>query len=94
MSDVLESGVVLQTGMLLLLHHLLMVVRCASRVPTIVLPTFIILIIVAALVRKVLRTLVFVRAAILLERQHILSPYHITDPPVQHVHIETSRPSR
>ena len=66
MSDMLKSRVMLQTGVLLLLHHLLMVIRCASRLSGIVLPTLIVLIIVAAFVRKVLRPLMFVRAAILL----------------------------
>jgi hypothetical protein len=74
-SDMLETRVVLQTWLvlllvllLLLLHHLLVVVRCASRVSTVLVAALVVLIVVAtALVRKVLRSLVFVRTAILLQ---------------------------
>jgi hypothetical protein len=54
--------------MLLLLRHLLVVIRCAPRVSTVLVAALIVLIVVAAaLVREVLRSLVFVRTAILLE---------------------------
>jgi hypothetical protein len=67
-SDMLETRVVLQTWLVLLLHHLLVVVRCASRVSTVLVAALVVLIVVAtALVRKVLRSLVFVRTAILLQ---------------------------
>jgi hypothetical protein len=51
----------------LLLHHLhLVVIRCASRVSCVLVAALIVLIVVATtLVREVLRSLVFVRTAIL-----------------------------
>ena len=53
--------------LLLLLHHLV-VIRCASRVSRVLVAALIVLVVLAtALVRKVLRSLVFVRTAILLE---------------------------
>jgi hypothetical protein len=71
-SDMLETRVVLQTWLmlllLLLLHHLLVVIRCASRVSSVLVAALVVLIVVAtALVREVLRPLMFVRTAILLE---------------------------
>ena len=67
MSDVPQAWVVLETGVLLLLHHLLMVdqARCTSRVSCILLSALVVLIIVASLVGKVLRALVFVCGTIL-----------------------------
>jgi len=55
--------------LLLLLHHLVVMIRCASRVPRVLVAALIVLVLVATtLVREVLRSLVFVRTAILLER--------------------------
>jgi hypothetical protein len=53
----------------LLLHHLVVMIRCASRVSRILVAALIVLVLVATtLVREVLRSLVFVRTAILLQR--------------------------
>ena len=67
MPDVLQTWVMLKTGMLLLLHHLLVVIHtgCPSRVSCILLSALVVLIVVASLVGKVLRALVFVCGAIL-----------------------------
>ena len=67
MSDMLQTWVMLKTGVLLLLHHLLVVIhaRCTSRVSCILFSALVVLIIVASLVGKVLRALVFVCGAIL-----------------------------
>jgi hypothetical protein len=72
MPDVLQTWVMLKTGMLLLLHHLLVVIHtgCPSRVSCILLSTLVIIIIVASLVGEVLRALVLVCGAILYRRQH------------------------
>lgn len=69
MPDVLQARVMLKTGVLLLLHHLLVVIHagCTSRVSCILLSTLVIIIIVASLVGKVLRALVLVCGAIILE---------------------------
>ena len=69
MSDVLKARVMLETGVLLLLHHLLVVIHagCTSRVSCILLSALVVLIVVASLVGKVLRALVFVRGAIILK---------------------------
>lgn len=64
MSDMLQARVVLEAGVLLLLHHLVMV-WCASRVSRILFSALVILVVVASLVSEVLRALVFVRGAIL-----------------------------
>ena len=74
MPDVLQARVMLKTGGLLLLHHLLVVIHagCTSRVSCILLSTLVIIIIVASLVGKVLRALVLVCGAILYRRQHSL----------------------
>jgi hypothetical protein len=80
--------------MLLLLHHLLVVIRCAPRVSTVLVAALIVLIVVAAaLVREVLRSLVFVRTAILssvstCSRARV--SVHLRD----NSHIEISRWSR
>ena len=68
MPHVLQTRVMLKTGvLLLLLHHLLVVIhtRCTSRVSCILFSALIILIILASLVGKVLRALVFVCGTIL-----------------------------
>lgn len=93
MSDVLKARVMLETGVLLLLHHLLVVIHagCTSRVSCILLSALIVLIIVAPLVGKVLRALVFVRGAILFQSQHLLS--NLQDY-TRHSHIETLLSSR
>jgi hypothetical protein len=72
MSDVLQARMVLKTGVLLLLHNLLVVIHtgCTSRVSCILLSALVVLVIVASLVGKVLRALVFVCGAILFRRQH------------------------
>jgi hypothetical protein len=54
---------------LLLLHHLLVVVWCSSRVSCILFSTLIVLIVVASLVSEVLWALVLVCGAILCDRQ-------------------------
>lgn len=80
MSYVLKTWVMLQTRLLLLLHHLLVVIRDgrASGVSHILVAAVAVLIIVvASLVREVLRALVLVCAAILLGRQYPQSRYHI-----------------
>ena len=73
MPDVLQARVMLKTGVLLLLHHLLVVIHagCTSRVSCILLSTLVIIIIVASLVGKVLRALVLVCGAILYRHQHL-----------------------
>ena len=94
MSDVLKARVMLKTGvLLLLLHHLLVVIHagCTSRVSCILLSALIVLIIVAPLVGKVLRALVFVRGAILFQSQHLLS--NLQDY-TRHSHIEILLSSR
>ena len=93
MSDVLKARVMLETGVLLLLHHLLVVIHagCTSRVSCILLSALVVLIIVAALVGKVLRALVFVCGAILFRRQHsFVNVQHYT----RHSHIEILLSSR
>ena len=67
MSDVLQARVMLETGVLLLLHHLLVVIHagCTSRVSCVILSALVILIVVASLVGEILRALVFVRCTIL-----------------------------
>jgi hypothetical protein len=54
--------------MLLLLHHLLVMVWCSSRVSCILFSALVVLIVVASLVSEVLRSLVLVRGAILCDR--------------------------
>ena len=74
MSYVLKARGMLKTGvLLLLLHHLLVVIHtgCSSRVSCILLSALVVLIVVASLVGKVLRALVFVRGAILCQSQHL-----------------------
>ena len=94
MPHVLKTRVMLKTGvLLLLLHHLLVVIhtRCTSRVSCILFSALIILIILASLVGKVLRALVFVRGAILFQSQHLLS--NLQDY-TRHSHIEILLSSR
>ena len=63
----LQTGVLLL--LLLLLHHLLVMIRCRSCVASLVFSALVILVVVAALVGEILRSLVFVRGAILYTRQ-------------------------
>ena len=73
MSDVLQTWVVLEASVLLLLHHLLLLViqaRCTSRVSYILVSALIILIVVTSLVGKVLWSLMFVCSAILRRCQY------------------------
>ena len=93
MPDVLQARVMLETGVLLLLHHLLVMIHtgCTSRVSYILLSTLVVLIIVASLVGKVLWSLVFVCGAILHRRQY--SFRNLRDY-TRHLHIEISLSSR
>ena len=94
MSDVLKARVMLKTGvLLLLLYHLLVVIRtgCTSRVSCILLSALVVLIVVASLVGKVLRALVFVRGAILCQSQHLFG--NLQDC-TRHSHIEILLSSR
>jgi hypothetical protein len=93
MPNVLQARVMLKTGVLLLLHHLLVVVNtgCTSRVSCILLSALIVLVIVASLVGKVLRALVFMCGAILFRRQHSFVNIHDY---TRHSHIEILLSSR
>ena len=93
MPDVLQARVMLETGVLLLLHHLLVMIHtgCTSRVSYILLSTLVVLIIVASLVGKVLRSLVLVCGAILYRRQY--SFRNLPDY-TRHLNIEISLSSR
>jgi hypothetical protein len=95
MSDMLQTWVMLKTGvlLLLLLHHLLVVIHtgCTSRVSCILLSALVVLIIVASLVGEILRAFVFVCGAILFRRQH--SSVNIQDH-TRHSHIGTLLSSR
>ena len=93
MSDVLKARVMLETGVLLLLHHLLVVIHagCTSRVSCILISALIILIVVASLVGEVLRALVFVRGAILCQSQCLISNVQVY---TRRSHIETLLSSR
>lgn len=83
----------LKTGVLLLLHHLLVVIHagCTSRVSCILISTLVVFIIIASLVGKVLRALVFVRGAILCQSQHLFSNLQEY---TRHSHIEILLSSR
>lgn len=87
MPDVLESRMIRHVRV----HHGVFWCRCTTRIVPGIFSSFTILIIVitAALVRKVLRAFVFVRAAIL--NLTISVHAHFTDQIVCHVHIETSQ---
>lgn len=94
MPDMLEAGVVLQTSvllLLLLLHHLLVVIRCPSCVASLVFSALVILVVVAALVGEILRSLVFVRGAILCRYQ---CPSGRMRDAMRNLRIETWRLSR
>ena len=94
MPHVLQTRVMLKTGvLLLLLHHLLVVIhtRCTSRVSCILFSALIILIILASLVGKVLRALVFVCGAVLYRRQHL---FIYVQKHARHSHIGTLLSSR
>lgn len=93
MPDVLQAWVMLKASVLLLLHHLLVVVHtgCTSRVSCILFSALVVLIIVASLVGKVLRALVFVCGAILHRRQH---SFINVQEHARHSHIEILLSSR